>query len=142
MENKVFKILVVHHKKDKVYKDDIYTPIHAGKSLSNLELDMIGDDTGYNISEKNPYYCELTALYWAWKNLHDIDYLGLCHYRRYFDFSTSGYSTRIVSENELYELGKKNSQILLRNIDKIGINGVVLPTYWREPHSIIEHFEK
>ena len=63
MENKVFKILVVHHKKDKVYKDDIYTPIHAGKSLSNLELDMIGDDTGYNISEKNPYYCELTALY-------------------------------------------------------------------------------
>lgn len=86
MENKVFKILVVHHKKDKVYKDDIYTPIHAGKSLSNLELDMIGDDTGYNISDKNLYYCELTALYWAWKNLKGVDYIGLCHYRRYFDF--------------------------------------------------------
>ena len=24
--------------------------------------------------------------YWAWKNLHDADYIGLNHYRRYFDF--------------------------------------------------------
>ena len=36
-----------------------------------------------NISEKNPYYCELTGLYWAWKNL-DAEYIGLVHYRRYF----------------------------------------------------------
>lgn len=86
MKDKVFKILVVHHKKDKVYRDDIYTPIQAGKALSDTELDMIGDDTGDNISDRNPYYCELTALYWAWKNLKGVDYIGLCHYRRYFDF--------------------------------------------------------
>jgi len=47
--------------------------------------DMIGDDTGDNISEKNPTFCELTALYWAWMNLHDVEYIGLEHYRRQFN---------------------------------------------------------
>lgn len=142
MGNERIKILVACHKADKIYQDDIYLPIHVGKACSSFNLGYQGDDTGENISLKNPYYSELTALYWAWKNLHDIEYLGLCHYRRYFDFSTLGYSTRIISENELDELGKKNSQFLLKNLDKIGINEVILPTYWREPHSIIEHFEK
>lgn len=88
------KIIVAAHKPYNVYNDDIYTPIHVGKKLSPYNIEnMLGDDTGDNISEKNPMYCELTALYWAWKNLKDVDYIGLCHYRRYFDFhkQTSSY---------------------------------------------------
>jgi hypothetical protein len=46
-------------------------------------LDFPGDNTGDNISEKNPLYCELTGVYWAWKNL-ECDVTGLVHYRRYF----------------------------------------------------------
>lgn len=75
--------MVVTHKPDKIYSDTIYTPIHVGKANSRYNLGYLGDDTGDNISWKNPCYCELTAQYWAWKNL-ECNYIGLCHYRRYF----------------------------------------------------------
>lgn len=84
-QNKI-KILVPCHKPCDVYRDDVYTPIHVGRSISQFKLemsDMIGDDAGDNISEKNNKYSELTAQYWGWKNL-DCEYIGLCHYRRYF----------------------------------------------------------
>lgn len=81
------KILVACHKKAEVYQDNVYTPIQVGKSLRpDLDLGFITDDTGDNISSLNPYYCELTAEYWAWKNL-DCEYIGLQHYRRYFDYT-------------------------------------------------------
>lgn len=85
------KILVACHKADSnIRQDDIYMPIQVGKALHpELDLGFQCDNTGDNISEKNGSYCELTALYWAWKNLKDVDYIGLCHYRRYFDFSNS-----------------------------------------------------
>lgn len=81
------KILVACHKADPaIRQDNIYMPIHVGKALHpELDLGFQGDDTGDNISEKNGSYCELTAMYWAWKNLpKDVDIVGLCHYRRYF----------------------------------------------------------
>ncbi len=62
-------------------------PIQVGKTKSHYDLHLPGDDTGDNISSENPYFCELTALYWAWKNLKNVDVIGLCHYRRYFDFN-------------------------------------------------------
>lgn len=62
-----------------------YLPIQVGKAISNVNLGIQGDDTGNNISEKNGSYCELTAMYWAWKNMKGVDYIGLCHYRRYFN---------------------------------------------------------
>ena len=46
---------------------------------------MIGDNTGDNISELNGLFCELTGLYWGWKNL-SADYIGLSHYRRLYAF--------------------------------------------------------
>lgn len=80
------KIIVCCHKDDLKVDRDPYMPIQVGKALSNQELGITGDDSGDNISVKNSSYCELTGLYWAWKNLKDVDVIGLCHYRRYFDF--------------------------------------------------------
>lgn len=76
------KIIVATHKEYSMPKDDIYLPVQAGRAIHS-PLTYAGDDTGENISWKNRNYCELTALYWAWKNL-DTEYSGLCHYRRYF----------------------------------------------------------
>ncbi len=80
------KILVCCHRDDIRAGEPPYLPIHVGKALSPLELGITCDNTGDNISEKNPSYCELTGMYWAWKNLKSVDIIGLCHYRRYFDF--------------------------------------------------------
>ena len=82
------KILVACHKPGLVNQDEVFTPIHVGKAISKYKDEMagmIGDDTGENISEKNPQYCELTAQYWAWKNILNVEYIGFCHYRRFFD---------------------------------------------------------
>lgn len=65
-------------------KDDAYLPLHVGKALhKDLDLGYAGDNTGDNISEKNQSFCELTGLYWMWKNVQ-ADYKGLVHYRRHF----------------------------------------------------------
>ena len=83
------KIFVCFHKPDTFVNVPNYFPIHVGKAKASIDLGFIGDNTGDNISEKNPWYCELTAQYWIWKNVFDADYVGLCHYRRFFNFHSS-----------------------------------------------------
>ena len=62
---------------------DIYVPVRCGAIFDKrINLHIMGDDTGDNISEKRMSFCELTVQYWAWKNV-EADYYGLCHYRRY-----------------------------------------------------------
>jgi len=77
------KVVIATHKKYKMPKDDMYLPVQVGREIHKEELGYATDNTGDNISAKNPNYCELTALYWAWKNINS-DYLGLSHYRRHF----------------------------------------------------------
>ncbi len=58
-------------------------PIQCGAVLNALVDGAIPDSDGDNISEKNREYSELTAHYYAWKNI-DAEYYGFCHYRRFF----------------------------------------------------------
>ncbi len=74
------QLYIAMHKKYQVPKDDIYIPLQVGPADSFTEL---RDNTGDNIAKKNPNFCELTALYWAWCN-STADYIGLVHYRRHF----------------------------------------------------------
>lgn len=78
---KTSKIIVAVHKPYDVLRDETFMPVHAG-ALGKANLGYQSDAQGEHISEKNDLYCELTALYWAWKNL-PADALGLMHYRRY-----------------------------------------------------------
>jgi hypothetical protein len=63
-----------------------FLPVQAGAALHDAIPGYQPDNEGENISAKNPHFCELTCHYWAWKNLKDVDIVGLNHYRRYFDF--------------------------------------------------------
>lgn len=78
------KIFVATHKIAPNYGDSCYQMVHVGAEKSKVEIpnaikDNCCDD---NISAKNGIYCELTGLYHVWKNVKDIPYVGLCHYRR------------------------------------------------------------
>ncbi len=79
-------------------ENDIYVPVNCGACYSNSTTsDILGDNTGYNISKNRMSFCELTVLYWAWKN-QKADYYGLCHYRRYL-----GCAENISTENIAYD---------------------------------------
>ena len=76
------KIIVATHKKYQMPTEEMYLPLQVGAE-GKQDLGYKKDNTGDNISKLNPYFCELTGLYWAWKNINN-DYIGLVHYRRYF----------------------------------------------------------
>jgi hypothetical protein len=55
-------------------------------SVNNFKMDgKCSDGDGENIASLNPFYCELTAQYWAWKNTNS-SFVGFYHYRRYLNF--------------------------------------------------------
>lgn len=87
--DKSIKIFVVCHKPCAATKrkNNIFVPIQAGHAISNYELGIATDDTGDNISDKNLSYCELTAIYWVWKNVTNVETVGFEHYRRHFKFN-------------------------------------------------------
>lgn len=82
---KNIKILVCAHKDSRLPQHEYFCPIQVGAALTSARFFPVLDNTGDNISDRNPHFCELTAHYWAWKNLK-CDIIGLNHYRRFFDF--------------------------------------------------------
>lgn len=80
------KIFICAHKEVELPQHPYFLPIQAGAALHAPISGYQPDNEGDNISDKNPHFCELTCHYWAWKNLKNVDIVGLNHYRRYFDF--------------------------------------------------------
>lgn len=106
------------HKPYPIPHSDLYLPIHVGAAVHPDVLPNIqGDDTGDNISTLNPYFCELTALYWLWKN-NNSSYKGLVHYRRYFatqhfyKLHSRKRFERTIEQPELEQMLKKHPVIL------------------------------
>ena len=83
--SKDIQVYVISHSAEdikNIKSNEIYTPLFVGRNGQD-NLGFVSDDTGENISSKNSSYCELTGLYWMWKN-SPADIIGLVHYRRYF----------------------------------------------------------
>jgi hypothetical protein len=81
------KLYICCHKPCDVPKGDIIIPIHAGKAITKQDLGFIGDDRQDNISNKNLYYCELSAIYWVWKNIK-AEVVGFFQYRRFLNLKS------------------------------------------------------
>ena len=90
-------------------------PLQVGADLTMQRVAEYTDNTGDNISCKNVNYCELTALYWIWKNelmlslpgdennKLDDEYFGLFHYRRILD----------ISDQDLFRIRFNNVDVVL-----------------------------
>lgn len=136
------KILVAFHKKTIFSSDTRFLNIHVGRKLSNQDLGFTGDDTGENISPLNPFFCELTALYWFWKNNPIPNAVGLCHYRRYFDSSQPWYrykkKTTFVPFSEFEKAGVETT---LDDIEQMLVGSdIVLPRKIKLARTIEEDY--
>lgn len=110
------KIAVATHKEYWMPINNIYLPVHAG-SENKESIGYHMDNTGTNISTKNANYCELTVLYWLWKN-YQADYKGLVHYRRHFTTSEIGcikYKKNNILDEEQWEKLLKKFPVVVPN---------------------------
>ena len=124
MNDNNLKIYIVSHKRTFIPKCQYLIPIQVGceKSTDILE-EFVHDNTGINISRLNADYCELTALYWMWKN-DNASYVGLFHYRRYLILESQKmkkymknwknfYYIESLTQNEFNKLGFNNKEYIL-----------------------------
>ena len=92
------RVFVSAHKPVETFDSMVFQPVQVGATRAGERFSWaLHDDEGDNISDLNPMYCELTTQYWAWKNV-DAEYIGFCHYRRYFDFSETPHEENIYGE--------------------------------------------
>ncbi|MBE6445119.1 MAG: DUF4422 domain-containing protein [Alphaproteobacteria bacterium] len=122
----MIKIFITHKDKHNNLVSDIITSIQTGRVFAAENFDnMLGDDTGDNISFLNPTFCELSAIYWVWKNQDKInlpDYIGFMHYRRHFLFGNKEYNPNyfgLVKFSELNSDYLENDLTSDKNITKI-----------------------
>ncbi len=134
------KIYVCCHKPFPVPECNILVPMQVGSTLAVNHFDgYTYDDTCVNISDKNKSYCELTALYWMWKNASH-DYYGLFHYRRYL------YPD--VSEKLPYTISRKNGSEVLKKLgydsfpEFISQYDIIMPKGEDMHVSVRDHYRK
>lgn len=97
----VLRLMCMYYKEQLICTNkEPFFNIQCGRSTTKIQLDMAGDDTGDSLSSQNMFWSEITGLYWAWKNLEKSEFIGLCSYRRFFNFEQSSKPIEIVKSSE------------------------------------------
>lgn len=140
-------IYIATHKKFNPPKDPAYIPIQVGTSL-DLGMGYMRENQGDNIAVKNPYYCELTALYYIWKN-DPVEYQGLVHYRRYFVIQKqTSFHRKIEQFKHLLHLSSKSTNNKNRPLNGQEIlslltpNSVIIPKATIFPITIRQQYQQ
>lgn len=105
------KLFTITHKPFTPPEDPMYIPLHVGRANA-CGLGFLGDDTGDHISAYNPFFCELTGMYWLWKNYRTSDYIGICHYRRYLINESGALFTEPEIEAKLSQFDIMTTRLL------------------------------
>lgn len=125
MKENELTVYIAAHKPCSFIKNEYYCPIQVN-AKKNKHFLPVTDDVGNNISEKNDRFCELTALYWIWKNDHHSKYVGLCHYRRYFKMNFGIWNWRKIQYEQ--KCITNNDTMISDNIIKYLEKGyIILP---------------
>lgn len=118
MEEKNNVYVVYHNLNTQVLKSSPYMPLQVNSSAHPEMYAGIGckDSSGDSISFKNGNYCELTGLYWIWKNHQYGRWAGLCHYRRYLKgkkkLRIDNHSIHVIDTDEIESCLKANDIIV------------------------------
>lgn len=122
-------IFSVFHKGYSVPKNKLIYPILVGVNKKDIHLNtkkqIFSDDKLENIADLNPYFCELTAMYWLWKNFKQKpeEIIGLCHYRRY-----------LIKKHADLDFIKK---VRIKILNKFSLKYDKLDFYLPDPNAII-----
>ncbi len=121
-------IFTMTHKAFTPPSDPMFVPLQVGKALRE-NLGYIGDDTGDSISAWNPYFSELTGMYWVWKNFKTDGNVGLCHYRRFLIHEDGN----VITEKEY--------DTFLTDYDLITTKQVVLNNSYYDGYAVNHHIK-
>lgn len=151
INRKKVNLFTVYHRPRALFSSECVTPVHAGREVAfygskdgMISMDdynwlcsnMIGDNTGDNISTLNRYYNEATVIYWIWKNCKS-PIVGLMHYRRLFDISEFAESITNPEALKKYNINEKVICNLLNEYD------IILPQKMNlSEGSIYEQYQK
>lgn len=114
------QVFMAQFHKDRCLRNEYEIPdwlhtLQVGAGLTIHRVAEYTDNTGDNISCKNANYCELTALYWFWKNKlflsqaegrnheSEEEYFGLFQYRRILD----------ITEEDLFRMAENDIDVIL-----------------------------
>lgn len=93
--NEKLDIFILTHKNFKLHvSNEVYKVLSSNDDVIETSLPTMYDTIKENekksitdsITDMNDFYSELTMTYWLWKNYDIKDYIGICHYRRYYNF--------------------------------------------------------
>ena len=133
------KIFVIYHIPEEPIISDVYQPISVGRKKNAFPASFLRDDIGENISDKNPTYNEMTAIYWVFKHVNelDCDYIGFAHYRRLFcfsDLSKTAYVRKKIDKS-MIEIDNSKLERFFKDYD-------LMAPYPNRYKSVRHHYEK
>lgn len=140
---KKIKIYACTHLHPVIFQNEFIKPLQLRKKVTGIELGYLSDDTGDNISSRGVSYGgSLPSIYWVWKNDNESDYVGICHWRRYFLIDEKHnffqYKYDVPSKEELKKI-RFEDNYLCHLFDKYD---VILPKKLRTTTSYWKRYSK